>query len=114
MNSHAINGGLINKFTDSVYGELKKGDILRVSPPAVSTAMPEYEFELVGFNPTRPEIARAKVTIDGKPVDGTQRIDFERFGDPMHDRTEYLTGDWRYGARPVYLNRLGSDYTEVV
>ena len=55
-----------------------------------------------------------EVTIDGRDA-GTKRIDFERFGDFFHtDRTIYLTDDARYGALPVYLQRLGSEYTEVV
>lgn len=117
MPVHCGNHSLINSFRDSVYGELRKGDRLTVTPPWQTGAkekMPTYVFELTGFNPTTPEVAQAKVTIDGKDA-GTKRIDFERFGDFFNtDRTIYLTDDARYGALPVYLQRLGSDYTEVV
>jgi len=111
------NHGLINKFRDSAYGELNKGDRLTVHPPyrtGHKDKLPTYVFELVGFNPGCPEVARAKVIVDGEVIDETQRIDFELIGSFKVDRTVYLTGDSSYGSVPVYLQRLGSDYTEVV
>ena len=109
--------GLITKFRDSAYGELNAGDRLTVHPPhrtGWDQKLPSFTFELIGFNPTCPEVARAKVTVDGIERDETQRIDFEQLGIWMVDRTALLTGDQRYGAVPIYLQRNGSDYTEVV
>lgn len=114
---HSPNSGMIKKYRDSSYGELSAGDCLTIHPPhstGLAEKLPSFTFKLVGFNPTRPEIARAEVTVDGKKRDRLQRIDFEALSNWMVDRTAALTGDWRYGAVPIYLNRIGSDHTEVV
>lgn len=110
-------GGLIRKYRDSSYGELNAGDRLTIHPPhrtGWTEKLPSFVFELVGFNPTRPEVAHATVTVDGKKRDRLQRIDFEHIGNQMVDRTAELTGDPLYGAVPIYLNRAGSSITEVV
>lgn len=117
MSIHIKKNGLIDSHRDSAFGELRSGDRLIVRPPHQKGAKVElasYEFELIGFNQTTPEVAQASLSLDGRPVAGSRRIDFEALEERDCDPTVYLTKDHRYGALPIYLERVGSDYTEVV